>query len=235
MIAPLTQLHWRRASAPPTLTDTGLHLWRMLLTEGEVCGDADDLALLSAQQVERMQRLRQPAHQCRYLRTQARCRRILGRYVEIAPDALSFHHGPAGKPMLDCDGAPPEFNLSTTGDLAVLAVSATRQIGIDCELEREHNDIIGIGRRMFDEDCVAALSALTGTARVRAFHLHWTTLEARVKADGRGLARHRDADLPGLMVAHALAGEIAGRIAVLAVARQGLPPPDQWLAFEFDR
>jgi hypothetical protein len=36
-------------------------------------------------------------------------------------------------------------------------------------------------------------------------------------------------------VAHALAGEVAGQVAVCAVARQALPTPDQWQALQLAR
>lgn len=233
-----TSLLWVQARPSPSLSGADLHLWRLHLSHGDSGTDAEDSALLSPRQTERMHRFRQPLHRRRYLRTQAACRRILAGYVGRAPETLAFRFGPAGKPALDLgDAAPelpvPEFNLTTTGDLALLAVSATHPVGIDCELERDRLDLIGIAERMFDADAVASLAERTGNARRRLFHLHWTALEARLKADGRGLAGHRTPDPPGLVVVHALAGAIDGQVAVCAVARRNLPPPEQWLALEF--
>ena len=226
------QLRWRATHLPPALSSSELHVWRLPLAVGDEHTEDADLAVLSPPQLERMQRLVQPLHRRRYLRTQANCRRILARYVGVEAGSLSFRYGPAGKPAIDYAGPAPEFNLTTAGDLALLAVSATHPVGIDCELDRMRSDLLGVATRMFTTDAIASLTRLSDAARQRAFYLHWTALEARVKADGRGLARHREPGPPDLTVAHALAGEVAGQVAVCAVARQALPTPDQWQALQ---
>lgn len=226
------QLRWRTTRLPPALTGSALHVWRLPLSVGDEHADDADLAVLSPRQLERMRRLIQPLHRRRYLRTQASCRRILAHYVGVAAGSLSFRYGPAGKPAIRCAETAPEFNLTTAGDLALLAISAAQPVGIDCELERMRSDLLGVAARMFTADALASLAGLSDAARQRAFYLHWTALEARVKADGRGLARHREPDPPGLTVAHALAGEVTGQVAVCAVARQALPTPDQWHALQ---
>lgn len=175
-----------------------------------------------------MQRLRSAEHRRRYLRTHTGCRRILALYLDIDPAEISFGYGPAGKPTITSHDRSPEFNLTNSGELALLAVSAEEPVGIDCELERTRGDLLAIARRMFSPEAEQTLAALPPATRLRQFHLHWTALEARVKADGRGLARHREPDPPGLAIAHAIADEIDGRSAVCAVARCALPPADQW-------
>ena len=226
------RLRWQTANEAPPLAESELHVWRLPLALGEEQTDADDLSILSPGQLGRMQRLIQPLHRRRYARTQAGCRRILAQYVGVDAGSLAFRYGPAGKPAIDRDGPVPEFNLTTSGDLALLAVSATQPVGIDCELERARPQMLAIADQMFGADVRSALAELTGAALQRAFHLHWTALEARVKADGRGLTRREDPDPDGLMVAHALAGDIDGRIALCAVARRSLPAPDQWRAMQ---
>jgi 4'-phosphopantetheinyl transferase len=222
------QLRWRSVGRPPVLTDSDLHVWRLPASVGDAQADHADLALLSPRQLERMRRLVQPLHRRRYLRTQASCRRILAHYVGVEAASLRFRYGLAGKPAVDHAGPAPEFNLTTAGDLALLAVSATLPVGIDCEVERVRPDVLGIAERMFTADAIRSLAGLSGAERQRAFYLQWTALEARVKADGRGLARHREPAPAGLSVAHALAGEVAGQVALCAVARQALPTPEQW-------
>ncbi|MGB5833235.1 MAG: 4'-phosphopantetheinyl transferase superfamily protein [Thiohalocapsa sp.] len=232
---PITELRWRPASATPALSGHRLHLWRLRLTLGDAASDSHDLDLLSPRQRERWGRLRQATHRRRFFRAQARCRRILGSYIDVAPEKLRFRYGAAGKPALDCGSASqPQFNLTTTGDLALLAVSAIEPVGVDCELERARTDLLGVARRMFTAEELQDLTELTGNARVRAFHLCWTALEAGVKVDGRGLARHREPSPAGVSVAHGLAGSIDGQAAVCAVARRNLPPVDEWLALDFE-
>ena len=226
------QLQWRTTRLPPALTGSELHIWRLRLSVGDEHADYADLSVLSPRQLAHMQRLIQPLHRRRYLRTQASCRRILAHYVGVEAGSLAFRYGPAGKPAIDCAGSAPEFNLTTAGDLALIAVSATQPVGIDCELDRMRSDLLGVAARMFTADAIASLTGLSDAARQRTFYLHWTALEARVKANGVGLARHREPAPLGLTVAHALAGEVAGQVAVCAVARQALPTPDQWHALQ---
>jgi 4'-phosphopantetheinyl transferase len=225
-------LAWRVVATPPSLGQKDLHLWRIPLHQGGPDTDGADLGLLSERQRERLERLRSFEHRQRYLRAQAGCRRILALYLGVSPTEVSFRYGPAGKPALCIDGKRIEFNLTTSGNLALLGVSADLSLGVDCELESERVHMLDIAGRMFGADIKSALAALQPEPRKRLFHLHWTALEARVKADGRGLSRHREPDPTDLRVAHACAGEIDAKVALCAVARRELPPPHAWQALE---
>jgi 4'-phosphopantetheinyl transferase len=230
--SPLATLRWNPVDAPPHLTGPALHLWRIPLRQGSDRSDSLGLQLLCTRQRQRMQRLRSAEHRQRYLRTQVGCRRILALYLDIDPTAISFGYGSAGKPTVASHDRMLEFNLTNSGDLALLAVSAREPVGVDCELERARGNLLAIARRMFAPEAQQALAELPPATRLRVFHLHWTALEARVKADGRGLARHREPDPPDLDIAHAIADEIDGRSAICAVARRALPPSSQWQALQ---
>jgi len=224
-------LRWELAPKAPQPAVEDLHLWRFDLDRGDPTGDARGLETLSARQRARHDRLRTPIHRRRYLRTQAGCRAVLAGYLGIEPAALAFHYGPAGKPELaGVANAGLRFNLTGSGDLALLAVGVDLPLGVDCEALHPRPSLHAIARRMFAPAAAAALSELPSGRQELAFYLHWTALEARVKADGRGLARHRDADLPGLAVAHGLVNGAAPPGFVCAVARQRLPALAHWRA-----
>lgn len=225
------QLRWQEAASAPPLEARGLHLWRIPLDSGDAHSDTAALRMLSERQRERFHRLRGERLQLRYLRAQAGCRAVLAAYTGAPPAEIAFRYGPAGKPELADHTSQLHFNLTTTGDLALLGVSDGLPVGIDCEQERARPDLDGVARRMLDAQAVRAVVAAPPEAAARLFYLHWTALEARVKADGRGLSRRRQADMPGLSVAHALAGLTNGTPALCAVARQHLPPAEQWGAF----
>jgi 4'-phosphopantetheinyl transferase len=227
------RLAWTLIQAPPLLQGDALHLWLLDLAAAGPAADALAVTWLSARQRARLARLHAPHLRWRYLRAQAGCRAVLARYLGSDPAALRFRYGDAGKPMLDGCDTDLTFNLSTTGDIALLAVSLGLPVGVDCELLRERPAALAVARRMFPQAVAEALPGLPPTARRQAFYLQWTALEARVKADGRGLARHREQDLPGLRVAHAWIDHGGGDDAryVCAVARQQLPPPQQWQTY----
>jgi 4'-phosphopantetheinyl transferase len=81
---------------------------------------------------------------------------------------------------------------------------------------------------MFSPQVVQALADTPEPEQLDAFYTAWTALEAEVKAEGRGLFGPRDRSTAAvsrrLGVAHFR--PVPGFIA--AVARQGLPPVEQW-------
>jgi 4'-phosphopantetheinyl transferase len=224
-------LQWKQASRAPQPAPDALHLWRIDLHRGDAADDARGLATLSSHQRARHDRLRSPVHRRRYLRTQAGCRAVLAGYLGVEPAAVAFRYGPAGKPELAGDaGAGLRFNLTGTDDLALLAVGVDLPLGVDCEGVHPRSDLHGIAKRMFAPEVATRLAELPSAHQLFQFYLHWTALEARVKADGRGLAGYRDADLPGLAVAHAMVDVVGTPAYVCAVARQQLPAPARWQA-----
>ncbi|PQJ95513.1 hypothetical protein CXB77_15215 [Chromatium okenii] len=71
---------------------------------------------------------------------------ILARYLAVAPAALNFIYGINGKPALA--DAALEFNLTTSGELALVAISTTA-VGVDCEMLRPQRRWLAIAQRMF--------------------------------------------------------------------------------------
>lgn len=95
-----------------------------------------------------------------------------------------------GKPFL----AQPlrtelKFNLSHSGELALVAVTLNRGIGIDLEEIRYIDFAARLAERFFSRRENAALGALPEAERLAAFYCCWTLKEAYVKATGNGLAR----------------------------------------------
>jgi 4'-phosphopantetheinyl transferase len=212
-------------SSDPFLPVGGLHLWRI---DCHASGDRlrDLWPLLSDRERARAEGLRFEHHRTRYLRAHAGLRRILARYLRIPARSLDFQYGSAGKPYLSPSlSGSLEFNMTTSADLALVAVSADSAVGIDCERVRPRRDLIGLTKRMFGTEEASALAAAPESERMNRFYRDWTDLEARVKADGRGLFRRRDVPpMPALTSGHVIPAN--GFIA--AVARETLPPVNEW-------
>jgi 4'-phosphopantetheinyl transferase len=113
--------------------------------------------------------------------TRAAVRALLARYLDAAPDELAFAAGAHGKPRLDPDG-PLRFNLSHSGELAMIALARDTEVGIDVEQVRPRADFTRVARRVFTE---AEREAAADSDL--AFYRHWVAKEAFVKATGRGL------------------------------------------------
>ena len=115
-------------------------------------------------------------------------------YLGSKPSALRFQVNAYGKPEIDavnCKDAV-HFNLSHSGTLALVAVTRSRDIGVDIEEVRP--DLAGpsTARRYFSESEVAALSGLPARAQQAAFFRCWTRKEAFIKGKGIGLSMPLD-------------------------------------------
>jgi 4'-phosphopantetheinyl transferase len=80
-----------------------------------------------------------------------------------------------------------QFNLSHSGERALLALGVGRPVGVDIEQHRAL-DPLALARRFFSRDEIDALDRLGGQARAEAFFRCWTRKEALIKAMGDGLS-----------------------------------------------
>jgi 4'-phosphopantetheinyl transferase len=94
-----------------------------------------------------------------------------------------------GKPALSPEfGSRLKFNLSHSADLALIAIAADADIGVDLEYIRAQPDYAEIARYFFSADEVDRLNRLPSHLHAQAFLSCWTKKEAYVKACGEGLA-----------------------------------------------
>ncbi|MBK1693958.1 hypothetical protein CKO09_04290 [Chromatium weissei] len=212
-------------SALPPLAPNDVHLWRIRI-DARGMNLSDCWTLLGDTQRQRAAALRLTERRAHYLRTHGGLRLILARYLSVEPAELNFIYGINGKPALA--NAALQFNLTTSGALALVAISATAAVGVDCELIRPQRRMLAIARRMFASKIVATLETAAETERLTLFYQAWTALEAEVKCDGRGLFRAGAADDIPPTIAHCIPQN--GYIA--AVARTDLPSPEKWLTFD---
>jgi len=149
-------------------------VWRIALPEVE------DTTLLDEEERKRADSFRSAHDRRVFVGAHAALRRILARYVE---GPLCFATGSHGKPAL----SPPQvrFNLAHSDELALLAVSPDREVGIDVEPVRE---LAADAARYFSPAEQKALGSLPERERPLAFFLAWTRKEAYIKARGRGLS-----------------------------------------------
>ncbi|MEY4386800.1 MAG: hypothetical protein RLY20_2083 [Verrucomicrobiota bacterium] len=173
-----------KAADPGALVD----LWTVRL-------DASAHTIESAQQQlspeERMRvsEFRNEIARRNFVIARAALRLILGRHLEIDAPSIQFSLGAQGKPALAGTVAGKlEFNLTHSGDLALVATSRQTVVGIDVERMRPMPDALRIAERFFSKDESAKLKMLTDTERSAAFLNLWTRKEALAKATGIGIA-----------------------------------------------
>lgn len=188
---PAAAAEWRPAPAVLSLRAGEVHVWRARLDRfrGEL---AALMGLLSTDEQDRAGRFHFAQDREHYIAARALLRRLLGRYLDQAPEALQFRYSPHGKPELAAapGGAGPDlyFNLSHSHGLAVYAVTHSRRIGIDVEQIRPGFAAGHIAERFFSAHEVASLRALPAALQEAAFFRCWTRKEAFIKAHGEGLS-----------------------------------------------
>lgn len=163
----------------------------------------------------------------------AALRSICATYLQTTPRSIEFAEGPYGKPKLaSASHTDLRFNLSHSGEWALIAAASQREIGVDIEAVRDF-DFDQVAERFFTAREAAALRSLPKPLQRSAFYKCWTSKEALLKAKGAGLSGTLDeveiicdgedirisAFVPGWSLAELPAGE--GYIA--ALANQGAP------------
>lgn len=184
-----------------------MDVWR--IDFAAIAADAS-LALLDARERARLERLRGERHRQRYSVSHAGLRSVLSRYCDLHPEQIGFQFGPRGKPAL-ADHPEVEFNLTNSGDLALVAVSAVA-VGIDLEWLKPQREFVSIAKRMFTPEAASAVASLAGDARTERFYQEWTCFEARVKAIGSGLFADETPAWPAVNFTPA-----AGAVAAVAI------------------
>ncbi|WP_245435614.1 4'-phosphopantetheinyl transferase family protein [Microvirga calopogonii] len=128
----------------------------------------------------------------RFIATRGQLRHILAARLEIAPSDVEFEYAPQGKPHLSRRMAAGDlhFSVSRSEDAAVIALSNTREVGVDIEAVRPIPEADHIAALCFSASEYGSYCALPTEARPAGFFQRWTRLEAISKAIGCGLAQH---------------------------------------------
>jgi 4'-phosphopantetheinyl transferase len=123
----------------------------------------------------------------RYIAAHTAVRVVLGRCLDVAPDAVTFACGARGKPRLAGCAVDLRFNLSHSGERALLAVALGREVGVDIEHTTADRDFTGVASASFSPSEIAALDRAPATERREAFFRIWTRKESFIKALGDGM------------------------------------------------
>ena len=182
-------MQWSAPPEHPELRWAEAHVWRIRL-EGSSVSVRRLRGELSTAEQERAARFHFEADQRRFIVSHAALRRILGAYVDRPPRELRFAYGPKNKPRLidECGGREIRFNLSHSGDVALVAVTGGREVGVDVERIRALADRDRLAQRFFSAQEVAVLTRLPSESRSEAFFTCWTRKEAYLKALGGGIS-----------------------------------------------
>lgn len=112
---------------------------------------------------------------------------ILGKYLKLNTDEIEFTCNRFGKPkLIGCESL--RFNLSHSGDTALVAVAANTEVGVDVEVLDRSIDLLGLAKRFFSESEYRKIAASSESNQLVLFYRCWTGKESVVKAIGGGLS-----------------------------------------------
>lgn len=123
----------------------------------------------------------------RFLAARRGVRRVLAGETGVRPREIGFANGEHGKPYVSDPRNGPEFNLTHTENVALLAVSRCGPVGLDIENVHRKTDIEHLAPRVMTEREHEAFVAIKAQNRRRAFFHLWTAKEALMKVTGLGL------------------------------------------------
>jgi 4'-phosphopantetheinyl transferase len=190
----------------PADTSAGVSVWQLELAFQK--GGLNELvAQLNGEERARCLRYRQPADRIRFATTRVTLRRMLAERLRMPLDEIKLDIDCFGKPRLANSDAL-FFNLSHSGNFALIALSAHRPVGVDIEAASTTLDSNSIHASLTpDERRYCETSADT-----KAFFRIWSGKEAVLKAWGVGIAKH----LPSVSVIPATPGHYAVSFHVVA-------------------
>jgi 4'-phosphopantetheinyl transferase len=161
--------------------------------------------LLSPDEATAANRLSSP-YQLRFKNRRGALRLLLSRYLRLNPTSVEFVVGPNGKPYVA--GGQFAFNVSHTGDLALIAVGRGCDIGVDLERLETITDSTQLAAQFFREEEIEALSRASPTTLSSMFLTMWVRKEAVLKAEGIGIGSGLKVLVPHLTLTHAAKVEL---------------------------
>jgi len=165
-------------------------VWRLSLVAGDATRDRLRESLSESER-RRAGRFAFERDRARFVVAHGALRSILSSYARVPASQLEIECDPGGKPRLARPGAP-RFNLSHSGDTALLAVAWDREVGIDLEAVRAIEDLDVLAASCFSPAERRALASVPEALRLAAFYDGWTRKEAFLKLLGDGLSRPLD-------------------------------------------
>lgn len=142
--------------------------------------------ILNAEEKARGDRFHFSRHKRRFTTARAILRIILARYLNMAPERLEFTYNKQGKPAV-INSQKLQFNISHTGDLALLAIGKGYPVGVDVEYYSAR-PYEGIAKGLFSNQEFNQFIKVPDQLKPAIFFHIWSQKEAFIKACGMGLS-----------------------------------------------
>jgi len=165
-----------------------VHAWAVPLKVSPRTYD-ELLSLLAPDERKRAEQFRLESPGRQFVLARGTLRRVLGQYLHVQPESVELTVDENNKPQLmgrDAESGV-RFNVSHSGELALIAIARDCEVGVDIEAVREVRHLDQIARRFFHPDEARVVLNERGELQRRAFFRCWTGKEAVLKAIGVGV------------------------------------------------
>lgn len=179
---------WWRDPPTAALGPGEIHVWQFPMDVPESTVGACS-ELLSADEKQRAGRFHFKRDNRRFTVARATMRAIVGSYLRRPPGELQFLYSTHGKPRVKDPAFDIRFNVSHSGEQAVVAAVSGYEIGVDVEQIRDNVEIDSLAERFFSTGEKNFLHGLTRAEKLLTFFRFWTCKEAFLKAQAVGLTR----------------------------------------------
>ena len=145
-----------------------------------------DWQILESSEHARANRFWKETDRDRYVVCRSALRRILGNYVDRAPECLVFEYGKNGKPFLA--GESIHFNVSHADGKCLVAATDAAPVGIDLEPETRALNVSELAKIVCSRSEHAQILDLPAADQCLALLRIWVAKEAFLKSLGEGLS-----------------------------------------------
>jgi 4'-phosphopantetheinyl transferase len=199
------------------LPESSVDVWTISLDRPV---EEDDWDILESTERERAHRFRREIDRERFVVCRSILKRILGAYLNRAPERLKFEYQKRGKPFLAEAGL--HFNVSHSDGKSLIAVTCVDPVGVDIEPEARALDEDEFARTVCSQSEWRRVSALPFPSRRLALLRIWVAKEAFLKLTGEGLTQPLN-QLDAGELAVSFLDAIPGFVSAIALPRLTLP------------
>ncbi|MGX1102519.1 MULTISPECIES: 4'-phosphopantetheinyl transferase family protein [Bradyrhizobium] len=180
----------RRGIITPVLENDGLEVLAFMLhVEQDVIRELS--VCLNAEEHRRAEGLRLERDRRRFIVSRWQLRHVLASKLGISLAEIELEYGRLGKPHLSrrMPARDLRFSVSRSGEVAVIALSITQEVGVDIEAVLPVPEADEIAALCLSTSEYESYAALDPEDRLEGFLQRWTRLEAVSKALGCGLGQ----------------------------------------------
>jgi len=172
----------------PQLELRHIHLWLMDLDLSHGLAERE-LASLDQNESRRADGFGSASAKIRFVRTRYYVRQFLAHYLSCDVLDIRFEYNLYGKPALYGQGVAEglQFNVSHSGDLALMGFTLNGEIGVDLESSKPRKNLSAIAAKCLSTSEWAWWSHLDEELKPKRFRCLWSCKESFAKAVGHGL------------------------------------------------